>query len=528
MTESSSDEGFETAAHRILRDSKPVVEKVVKFGDVSEDYSFRIYLMPRHLDPTDAQSKMRRPYAQHPEFADVEYFPYVLAKFNGFRQVVPVDFYGNFNIAVGKDLDDWEDREPEKRLDVKRYKFRVSKQVYELANKLTIDDDFLKMFQSFDNDGFSLYRELVHTLQFYVDMPRWCASQVALWIMATYVYQGFHAFPYLMIFAERGSGKSRLLRLITLLSSGGLMWVSASLSSLFRAVEALKPTLGLDEIEYLNDEKNPNAQEMLNLLNSGYERGAMVPRVNKDSKMMVEYFDAYCPKAIATTQDISGVLNSRCLRIPISRTDNKEFVTRDPLSARTTLDDLQRELTFWAIENGASIAAMDKAAVEKKFRDDPMFQGVPPRIFQIMLPVLTIFEYLGLREASSTEKDSLFADELGSLEKCVDYQTQEAKAQSVDDDVQQIIAALHSHVKNIGVPVRTKEILEQMGLEIEEKKFFTPKKVGRVLRKFDIPKRKINGTPEYFGGPKWCQENSLAFLEDVMKRYSIDADGVGE
>lgn len=523
--ESSIEEGFESAAHRILRDSRPVEEKVVKFGDVSEDYSFRVYLMPRHLDPTDAQSKMRRTYAQHPEFADVEYFPYVLAKFNGSRQILTVDLLGNFEITVG-DIEVGE-RNVEQRLDVRKYKFRISKQVYELANKLTINDDFVKMFQTFDSDGYELYRELVHTFQKYVDIPRWCASNAALWVMATYVYQGFNAFPYLILLAERGSGKTRMLRLITMLASNGLFWVSASLSSLFRAVDALKPTVGLDEIEYINDERNPNGQEMLNLLNSGYEKGAVVPRVNKDTKMSVEYFDAYCPKAIATTQDLSGVLNSRCLRIPITRTLKKEFVTRDPVADRIFLEDLQRELTFWAIENGAAIASMDKKEVEERFRNLPAFADVPPRIFQIMLPVLTMFEYLKLREATSTDKSSMFCDELGDISKSIEYQSQEAKAMSVDDDVQLILTALRLYVLDVGVPVKTKEIIETMALEPDERKFYSPKRVGKVLRKFDVPKRKINGSPEYFGGLKWTQENSLKFLDDLMKRYSIETDGRG-
>lgn len=522
--ESSLDEGFAAAAHRILRDSRPVEEKVVKFGDVSEDYSFRIFLMPRRLDPTDAQGKLRRPYALHPEFADVEYFPYVLAKFNGFRQIVPVDLNGAFKIEVGENLDDWEDREPEKRLDVRRYRFQVSKQVYELANKLTINEDFIKMFQSFNSSGYELYKELVHVITHYVDVPRWCASQTALWIMATYVYQGFNAFPYLILLAERGSGKSRMLRLITMLSSNGLFWVSASMSSLFRAVEALKPTLGLDEIEYMNDERNPNAQELLNLLNSGYERGAVVPRVNKDSKMQVEYFDSYCPKAIATTQDISGVLNSRCLRIPISRTMNKEFVTRDPIADHAVIEDLQRDLTFWAIDNGAEITSMDKRAIEEKYRSMPLFGDVPPRIFQILLPILTMFEYLHLGELSSTEKGSMFADEVGDLARCLEYQAQEAKAQSVDDDVQRIMFALHKFVKDCGVPVTPVEIIETMGLEIDEKKFFTPKKIGRVLRKFGVPKREVNGRPQYFGGSRWSKEAALKFMDDVMQRYSMTSE----
>lgn len=523
MESSIEEQPFSRGQARVLRDSSPVMEKVVMFGDVTEDYSFRVYLMPRHLDPGDAASKLRRPWAQHPEFLDVEYFPHVLASFNGKKEVLYPDLSGDFSINVVMRPGDRVGGGVMSTSGCATYKFRVSKNLYQHVNTLTIEDEFIEQFEAFDKGGYEIYRELVHVFQKYVDTPRWVAAQTALWVMGTYLFNGFNAFPYLLLMAERGSGKTRFLELIRDLSSIGFLWVKPTLSTLFRAVHALHPTVCLDEMEWMNDERNPDGQEMLNILNAGYQKGAIVPRTASEKGMIVEYFNVYCPKAIATTQEISGVLNSRCLRLPILRTTNPDFVASDPSSDKEYLEDIQRDLVFWSIVNGAGVAAIDKKAVVTKYRGDPRFSGAPPRVFQIMVPILTMFEYLNLGELTTAEKDHpLWADELGDLAKCIEYQAAEAKAQSVDDDVQLVLITLLRRLQDVGVPVKIKDILEDMPLELDEKKFFTPKRIGKILAKFDVPKRKVDGRPEYFGGYKWNQSSALEFLNTILTRYSVD------
>jgi hypothetical protein len=155
------------------------------------------------------------------------------------------------------------------------------------------------------------------------------------------MFQLWSAFPYFFILAERGSGKSRVLKFMSMVCSMGQYWVSPRASPMFRSVEALQPTLCLDETEMLNDE---DQAELVNLLNAGYERGAKVPRTNSE-KMVVEFFDAYCPKALASTKPPSTVLESRCLKVPIRRTQRlSEFVRRDPTLKRKYGDSEEEHL----------------------------------------------------------------------------------------------------------------------------------------------------------------------------------------
>jgi ABC-type xylose transport system substrate-binding protein len=73
-----------------------------------------------------------------------------------------------------------------------------------------------------------------------------------------------------------------------------------------------------------------------------------------------------------------------------------------------------------------------------------------------------------------------------------------------------------------------KRIEEELDRE-DDLRFFSPKKIGKVLSKFDIDKRYMDGKPQYFGGVGWSYEKARKFMDDILKRYSIDtAEAVAE
>lgn len=473
----------------------PITERVVKFGEITDEYAFRVFLMPERL-PEGFNPQFLRKYAAHPEFWDVEYFPYVLYRSNGCRKIIQVrDYHGMFSIIGHDDL----------RNQDNSYKFKVSKQVYALAKSLSITEQELDDFLNKDVDGYLLFREIKATIRRYVDIEEWCATLLALWIMCTHIYTLFDSFPYILLHAEKGSGKSRVLKLAAQLTSMGQYWVSPRVAPLFRSVEALHPTLLLDELEFLNDEEQA---ELVNLLNAGYERGAVVPRMNKDT-MMVEYFDAYCPKALATTQSLSSVLQTRCLRIPIRRTTNQEFVSKDPMVDHNVLKDIQKELVIWSIENGMEIARTDQHEIEKKYKKK--FEGSPPRIFQIMRPILVLYDFLKLGEI----------DEAESLTKIIENQAQEAKNISVDDSDQRILATLYKCLVFGHHPLHTKDIISELGMEEDsERKFYNAHRIGLSLKKYGIESRTINGRKEYLG--KSSLDDAKKVVKELCQRYNID------
>lgn len=519
--------GDDRSRYHVLA-SRPLESKLVKFGDVTEDYSLRVFLMPRHVPP-NTDIKMRNKHRIDPEYDDVDLYPYVFYKVRGGQpSIVHPDERGYFTIEypANKFVDSDIPRDPV-------YSFKISDSVFAFAEMLRIDESFVLRFLKADENGYFLFKQVRRAFLFYADIEEWAGTLLALWTMSTFVYQSFSAFPYLYLLAERGSGKSRVLKIIAHLSNTGIYLLSPRLPTIFRLGDALSPTFVLDEMEFLNKGGSREAenQEFLNVLNGGYERGAKVYRTNMEKGMSQDAFNSYCPKALATTEELSGILNSRCLRAPILRSQNQEYVNRDPMEDIPFLKSLQEDILFWAINNAAEISAHDRDAVFNRYRD--RFKNAPSRVLQIMMPLLTVFDYL--KQDSLASREDMEEMER-HLEHIIDYQTKESKQMSIDDSSVRILLALYECVRRYErvTPwpgITNKEIRERIEQELdyeEDIKFYSSKKIGKVLAKFSVDKRNIDGKPQYFGGPGWSYHKASTFIEELLQRYSIDTVDVVE
>ena len=165
-----------------------------------------------------------------------------------------------------------------------------------------------------------IYRTIIDILKYYVDMEEKYYSLISIWIIGTYFHNQFPTYPYLFFNAMKGSGKSRLLRLITYLSHEGCMLNSLTEAVLFRTTG----TLGIDEFEGLNRKGKENLTE---LLNSAYKKGIKVKRMRKaktiaGEEQVVEEFDVYRPIALANISGMDSVLNDRCITIILNKSNN--------------------------------------------------------------------------------------------------------------------------------------------------------------------------------------------------------------
>jgi len=501
--------------------AEPVNENVVKFSHFCDEFAFKIFLQKKRL-PEGIDKKFTRPYATHPELYNTEYFPVIFSNTNGKKAIVDLaDFHGRFQMSPypeGVPMREWWDAQmaDDPNFDNaefnKRYKFQVSKQVYAVAPFLEIDNKDRTEFMDIEHDGLYLFKQLKEEILYHADIKEWCATLLALWTMGTHLYKVWSAYPYVFLLAERGSGKSRILKLLSMIASMGQYWVSPRTSPIFRSVESLQPTLLLDETEFLS--KDEEQAELINLLNAGYERGAKVARVNKDKSMTVEYFDAYCPKAMASTEPPSPVLESRCLKIPLKRTsEGQTYVKRDPTSKQRYLATLQKDLCYWSIECGPSIARRSLDEIADKYSIE--FDGAPPRVLQIMAPILSLYEQLGLE----------FEGEQDNLREILDFQSIEAKACSISDMGQRIISSLFEVIsKKPGTKVTTGAIIEELQLDDEEKKFYTANKIGKVLKTLNVSSKLVDGRRQYL--PDMTAIARFEVVEQIVRAYSVEVSGL--
>jgi hypothetical protein len=186
----------------------------------------------------------------------------------------------------------------------------------------------------------------VRYVAFHSDFADAEADAITLWIFHTHAFEAAEKTPYPLITAPTPeAGKSRIIDVARHLVAEPFYCVDPSPASLYRAIDALHPTLLIDEADTLRDSKALQA-----VLNSGYEVGGFVPR--SLGKEGIEKLGTYCPKMFAgiagQRPPLRNATLSRCIVIPMRRRTPEETI--EPFRHREVghLDELRSELEIWA------------------------------------------------------------------------------------------------------------------------------------------------------------------------------------
>lgn len=168
------------------------------------------------------------------------------------------------------------------------------------------------------------YEKAIELIGKYMDMPLTQIKIIALWIIGTYFHSSFSSYPFLFINAMRGSGKTRLLKIISHLSKGSMGGVQTGITEavLFRMPQG--KTLILDECESIGSKEKAILREYLNAC---YKSGGVVQRIKKSyskggEEMITETFKPYKPIALANIWGIDEVLGDRCIPLTLEKSDN--------------------------------------------------------------------------------------------------------------------------------------------------------------------------------------------------------------
>lgn len=166
------------------------------------------------------------------------------------------------------------------------------------------------------------YENIMKVIEYYMDMPQEQIQIVSIWIIGTYFHDCFSTYPFLFINAMRGSGKTRLLRLIAHMAKGGNGEVQTGITEavLFRT----KGILVLDECESIASKDKAILREYLNAC---YKKGGTVKRTKKakfkgEDEYIVETFHPYKPIALANIFGMDEVLGDRCITFVLEKSNN--------------------------------------------------------------------------------------------------------------------------------------------------------------------------------------------------------------
>lgn len=168
----------------------------------------------------------------------------------------------------------------------------------------------------------NLFEEIKLILKRYVKLREEYYDVIAVWIIGTYAMDSFSTYPYLFMNAQKGSGKTRLLKLLEVLVNKGVLLASMREAVLFRLADKGYALL-IDELEGLDRKENAPLRE---LLNACYKRGTKVFRMKKVGDTWdFEAFTPFTPIAIANIGGVDNVLGDRVITLILEKSSNPKF-----------------------------------------------------------------------------------------------------------------------------------------------------------------------------------------------------------
>lgn len=238
--------------------------------------------------------------------------------------------------------------------------------------------------------GSQVVTEVENTLRSYLALDSGLQLVLALWALATHVFECFDAFAYIAITSPtKRCGKTRLAEIMEFFCANGLRTVSATPAAIFRTIQMHRAkdetvTLIIDEAEVLGL-KGERAEALREILNAGYKKGQYVLRCKRSEgdkeNFEPQQFETYCPKIIVLIGNLNDTLADRCIPVRMRRRKQHEqverlFLSRAERLARGTRNRIER----WAKAH--------KASVKRKYRGDLDF--LEDREAELWLPIFAV------------------------------------------------------------------------------------------------------------------------------------------
>lgn len=211
---------------------------------------------------------------------------------------------------------------------------------------------------------------------------------VALWIAHAHMVEHFHTTPRLALLSpEPGSGKTRVLEVLHLLTPEPMFVFSASVAAIFRTMAQQQTTLLFDEIDAVFGRRGKDDQheDLRALLNVGYRNGAKIPRC-VGAQHDVQHFDVFAAVALAGLGDLPDTIMTRSVIVKMRRRAPHERV--EPFRLREHEHQghaIRDHLAQWAAEVGQDAGASWPA----------MPDGVVDRPAEVWEPLLAVAEVAG-------------------------------------------------------------------------------------------------------------------------------------
>jgi putative DNA primase/helicase len=266
-----------------------------------------------------------------------------------------------------------------------------------------------------------IYKRIYNLLGNYIFLKNGSHRKfLSVWVIGTYVFKMFRYYPYVWLTAEKGSGKTLLMEILSELCFNGDMSSNATEATIFRDVHNNSITMFLDEVERLSKKDAEKYGAIMSILNTGFSNSGIVKRAgSKNQNFAIQRFSTYSPKMFAGIKEIDDVVQDRTIKISMFKKKRGEKTERYKATDALlqTQKKIRDDLFIFGLQYGKNISDMYNNHYDKL----EGLEHLENRELDIWEPIFTIANMIDIENENSNLTDSLsgFSKE-SSLERLED------------------------------------------------------------------------------------------------------------
>ena len=219
-------------------------------------------------------------------------------------------------------------------------------------------------------------------IQTWLDISKEHLQKAVWYTLLTRIMDKINTIPYLRALGDYGTGKTRYLDVI-----GGLcykpMFVGGSVRSapIYRVIDLWHGTAIFDEFTL---KKSDESEDIIQILNNGYQRGKPVLRCKDGNYDQVIAFDPFGSKVISSrSRFYDKALESRCITEIMTTTGRNDVPIDLTQSFYKQRQELQNKLLMYRFKNWDEINTDETITID--------FGNILPRIKQSLAPFTVLF-----------------------------------------------------------------------------------------------------------------------------------------
>jgi len=146
-----------------------------------------------------------------------------------------------------------------------------------------------------------LYQKIFDYIKRFIHFPDEAyLHYLTLWVMGTYVFMIFRYYPYVWLNAEKGSGKTLLMEILSSVAFNGDLITNPTESVIFRDISNNLITMFVDEVEQLRKRDKDVYGSLISVFNAGFNKSGVVKcsEATGQGGFVVKAYSAYSPKDV--------------------------------------------------------------------------------------------------------------------------------------------------------------------------------------------------------------------------------------